>query len=57
MKSKEQKRKEAIERLEREPRTLTMGCDLHATWQKRQAEAARLREVFGFPVGKTESQS
>lgn len=45
---KEQKRKEAIERLEREPRGYLPGTPTVAeVWAKRKAEAKRLREQFG----------
>jgi hypothetical protein len=50
MKTKQQKRIEAIERLEREPRL--RGYDTTRAQEirsKRLAEAARLRNQFGMP--------
>lgn len=52
MKSKFQKRLEAIERLERRPRL--RGYDTERAAEiaaKRFAEATRLREKFGLPLG------
>jgi len=51
MKSKEQKRREAIERLERAPRWLSTFPEpsdwAQTVWSRRLTEAARLRKAFG----------
>jgi len=49
MKTRKQKRLEAIERLEREPRDVPPEA-IAATWERRKAEAKRLRETFGYGV-------
>jgi len=52
MKSKEQKRREAIERLERQPRwnlnTPAPADWIQEKWARRLAEAQRLRRAFGL---------
>lgn len=52
MKSKDQKRREAIERLERAPRWLNHWPEppewAQEVWSRRLEEAARLRRQFGY---------
>jgi hypothetical protein len=52
MKSKEQKRREAIERLERAPRWCSRFPEpsdwAQTVWSRRLEEAARLRRKFGL---------
>lgn len=52
MKSREQKRREAIERLERAPRWLSNYPEpsdwSQEVWSRRLAEADRLRRAFGY---------
>lgn len=48
MKTKQQKRIEAIQRLEREPRGYRMSeLDKKRLWERRKEEARRLRMAFG----------
>jgi len=55
VKTKEQKRREAIERLERKPRWSSRFPEpadwAQATWSRRLEEAARLRRAFGLNGG------
>lgn len=59
MKSKDQKRREAIERLERQPRFARHVENEHvqATWARRLEEAKRLRRCFGYTSTSNEAES
>jgi heme oxygenase len=52
VKSKDQKRREAIERLERQPRFTRNVEDeyVQSTWARRLEEAQRLRRAFSLPA-------
>lgn len=56
MKSKDQKRRDAIERLERQPRFTRNVEDeyVKTTWARRVEEAQRLRRSFGYGPAQSE---